>query len=517
MTVATTGLASVRMPARLFWLWVAWLVALLVMFRDTGASMVSIWWHSETFMHAFLVPPISAWLAWRLRDELARLPSAPQPWALVPLAGAALLWLAGELATVQSASQLALVTMLVLTVPVCFGLRVAKALIFPLAFLYFSVPFGEFLVPMLMELTADFTVLAVQQSGVPVYREGLSFVIPSGRWSVVEACSGIRYLIASFMVGSLYAYLNYRSPGRRLVFAVVSLIVPVLANWVRAYLIVMLGHHSGNQLAVGVDHLVYGWVFFGIVIGLMFAIGARWAEPDGAPDTSASLENAPPEWVPRSAWRAVAAGVLLCLAPIGYLAHLVASPDGAAPVVEAPQALAGGWQLAADRPEFQPDFTAPRAVWSGRFRRGSQSVSVWIGYYRHQGDGHKLVSSVNRLVDPKDEHWSLTAQSSRLVPAARDAVAWRTAVLRPTNLMASPSGASVAREVWQTYWVGGRLTPSDARAKLWTAWNQLLGRGDDGVAILIHADGEDAAGLGAFAEVFVPAILPVLERASAAD
>jgi len=39
--------------------------------------------------------------------------------------------------------------------------------------------------------------------------------------------------------------------------------VPIIANWLRAYMIVMIGHLSGNKLAVGVDHLIYGWLFFG--------------------------------------------------------------------------------------------------------------------------------------------------------------------------------------------------------------------------------------------------------------
>ena len=82
---------------------------------------------------------------------------------------------------------------------------------FPLGFLFFAVPIGDFMLPQLMEWTADFTVLALRLSGVPVYREGLQFIIPSGAWSVVEACSGIRYMIASVTVGCLFAYLSYRA------------------------------------------------------------------------------------------------------------------------------------------------------------------------------------------------------------------------------------------------------------------------------------------------------------------
>lgn len=40
---------------------------------------------------------------------------------------------------------------------------------------------------------------------------GLIFTLTSGNWSVVEGCSGLRYLISSFTLGAVYAYLNYTS------------------------------------------------------------------------------------------------------------------------------------------------------------------------------------------------------------------------------------------------------------------------------------------------------------------
>ncbi len=120
------------------------------------------------------------------------------------------------------------------------GIEVARTILFPLLFLFFAVPFGEFMLPTMMEWTADFTVAALRFSGMPVFREGQHFVIPSGNWSVIDECSGVRYVIASFMVGSLFAYLNYRSYTKRVVFMVVALALPMLANWLRAYMIVML-------------------------------------------------------------------------------------------------------------------------------------------------------------------------------------------------------------------------------------------------------------------------------------
>jgi exosortase A len=185
------------------------LAALIVLYRDTAESMVTIWSRSDTFAHAFLVPPIVAWLIWRRRDRLAAVSPRPVGWVLLLMAGVSFLWLLGELAAANSVTQLAFTALLVLSVPAVAGIAATRAMLFPLAFLFFAVPIGEFLLPQLMEWTADFTVFALRLSGVPVYREGLRFVIPSGTWSVVEACSGVRYLLASGMVGTLFAYLNF--------------------------------------------------------------------------------------------------------------------------------------------------------------------------------------------------------------------------------------------------------------------------------------------------------------------
>ena len=187
-----------------------------------------------------------------------------------------------NLAGVLVVEQFALIAMIPTLVWTLLGLEVAWSIAFPLAFLFFAVPVGEALIPPMMEFTADFTVMALQLTGIPVYREGLFFTIPSGEWSVVEGCSGLRYLIASFTLGTLYGYLTYRSTARRIVFAALAVVVPIIANGLRAYMIVMIAHLSDMRLALGVDHYIYGWVFFGLVMLLLFWIGSFWRE-DEAP------------------------------------------------------------------------------------------------------------------------------------------------------------------------------------------------------------------------------------------
>jgi len=510
MSTATQRLFPVVAPPwRLPTLVTALLVlALLVCFRDTAMSMVAIWDRSGNFTHCFVVPPISLWLIWQRRDQLQRLTPTPQPWVLLPMLLVAVAWQLGDMVAVNTVVHFALVAMVVLAVPAVMGWAVARALLFPLAFLFFAVPFGEFLTPVLMRYTADFTVAALQFSGVPVFREGQQFTIPTGRWSVIEACSGIRYLMASFMVGSLFAYLNYRSARRRIVFVLLSLVVPVLANWMRAYLIVMLGHLSGNRLATGVDHIVYGWVFFGIVITALFFIGARWSEPDTplaplSPAASGAAPFALRTGAAPAAW--VAALALLLTQLPGWLLPAVPPAATARPVLALPDSL-GAWQPAAQPQAWAPSFVEPTLAVSRYYRDSGRfagaGVGVYIAYYRQQNEARKLVSSVNQMVASEDQNWNAVSSGARAMSLPGvGPVSWlRTDIIST----AEASSARPRLTAWRLYWLDGAVTGQDLQAKLLQVRQRLHGRPDDSAAVVIYTDEPDPVRadrqLAAFAE-----------------
>jgi exosortase A len=462
-------------------------VAVLLLYRDSFAGMVEIWSRSDTYAHAWLVPPIVAWLVWRKRAELAAVQPRPLPWLLLPLLLAGAAWLLGDLGRVNALTHAAAVALLVLVVPLVLGARVARVLAFPLLFAFFMVPVGDFLLPLFMEWTADFTVFAVAASGVPVYREGLQFIIPSGSWSVVEACSGVRYLIASLMVGTLFAYLNYRSWQRRLAFCLVALVLPIVANWLRAYMIVMIGHLSGNTLAVGVDHLIYGWLFFGVVIGLMFFIGARWA--DAPVGTAGATQPRPATAAAPGAGRqplvaALAAAAVLALPPL-------AAWRAEASIATAPVALA--------LPELAPAPTEPVAeltpVFVGAAAQAQASfaaqdgmgVAVHVAYYRRQGREGKLISSVNVLVRSDDHRWNPVAQRIDAIPVGADTLQLRRTTLASTGLAGS-SATQRRLEVAQVYWIDDRFTASPRTGALLGVLGRLAGRGDDAAMVTFVTD-----------------------------
>jgi exosortase A len=493
LAAAVVGIAMVWVAA---WYW------------DTARAMTETWQNSTTYTHGFLVVPISAWLIWRERVRLARLRPHHDLRVLPLLAAPGAAWLLANLAGVRVVEQFALVLMIVVLVWALLGPMVARALAFPLLFLLFAVPVGDFLLPALMEYTAQFTVLALHATGVPVYREGMSITVPSGNWSVVEAGSGLRYLIACVTGGVLFAYLRYRSLGRRLVFIAAAVVVPVVANWLRAYVIVMISEVSGGKIAAGVDHLLYGWIFFAMVTLLLFGIASVWREDSQSNDAAQVVPAShggraptPSRWL--SAALATSAAIAVWPAAAWHLEGGPAKPPSALAVPDA-----GEWRIEPARiTDWTPHFAAPSVV-QQTYAKGADRVALYIAYYRDQRRGAELVSSMNTLAASEDA-WRVTEEFLRpVVVAGEDLVPIESHLRRqPTRLVA-----------WRWYWVDGTRTTSPYRAKLLQLRSQLRGRGDDAAVVVIYTgvdqqSSEGAAVLHDFAAAALPQITQVLDDA----
>jgi exosortase A len=345
-----------------------------VAFFPAWRELVNLWFQTESYAHGPMVPAICAWLIWRLRTSI-NTQLQPSTWWLGALGiiACALVWLIGDVLQISALRHFALMGTLICAAAACFGRAVFTALFFPITFLLFAVPFGEFLIEPMMDQTADAVVVALQWTGIPVYQEARRLVIPSGSWAVVEACAGTRYLIASVMLGALFAYLFFRSWKRRVAFMIAAIAVPVIANWIRAYLIVMIGHLSNNKYGLGADHVMFGWVFFGAFIFAMFSIGARWREDhDDAPQFS--VKTAQKTLEPGRSLRAriaapIAAAVVSACVPFAAAKMTM----GADVIALAPLVSAADWRNEPGQ-DWQPDFSGERGKVAGSFRSNSGSV-----------------------------------------------------------------------------------------------------------------------------------------------
>lgn len=499
--------ATCATRSRQRWLGAAVLVycaGTLLIFAETLISMVTIWMRSQTFAHGFLILPISLWLLWRQRAQFSRVSAHPQPRAAALVVGGGLVWHVAGLVDVQLIQQLALVAMLISGVWTIIGTELTRRAAFPLAFLFLAVPMGTGLIPPLMEITAHTTEFMVRATGIPVYREGMYLALPSGNWSVIEECSGVRYLIASVTLGLLFAYLTYTSFWRRLLFVLLAVVIPIGANSLRAYGVVMLGHMSDMQLATGNDHLIYGWVFFGLVMALFFWIGGFWQQkpaPHAAPPGPATLAR------PASAmlW------ALLTLAGAGLwpaLAQVVnGSPAGVNfDPLQAP-AAAPSWQ-AVQLPDWRWEPVpggADRQL--NQLYRATQPVGLFLRQYLQPTPGTELVNTDTDLWRPDRTVWKVLHRQNHTITLDRTMAVDEVTVMSPQQKLL----------VWSWYRVDGRNTANPYSAKLLEARQQIVTGQRYGTRLFIATPiGTDAAAARTTLQAFISAHRTAIDATLAA-
>ncbi|MBB5369818.1 exosortase A [Janthinobacterium sp. K2Li3] len=475
----------------------AMLLAVLLLYHATFWTMLEIWSRSQTFAHGFLIVPISIWLAWRQRARLAVLPPQASLTGLLLLAGCGLAWLLANAANVQVVEQYAATAMLPACVWAILGWPAVRLLAFPLAYLFLAVPFGEVFIEPLIDFTASFTVAALQLTGIPVFRDGSNFYLPSGSWSVVEACSGLRYLIASLALGALFAHLNCHSRGRRLAVMAAALVVPIIANGVRAYLIVMLGHLSNMRLAVGIDHLVYGWLFFGLVALVLFWCATRWRErPLAAATATPTVASRP----------AASIRVLLASLAIAALWPGLAwlhRDEAAAAMPAAPLALAAppGWQKLEAPPAWRAPVAGHPLQWLASYRQETGKVNLQLSWFARQAPDAELLT---HQAQPYGETWSLLQHQKRTIKVGGRGLTVREAML-------GHGGERML--VWRFYRQGGVTTANPVLVKLLLARGKLLGTRQDGADLIVStAYDELAPPPRPQLQAFLQAALPMIEQ-----
>ena len=441
-------------------------LAVVLIFRRDAADMTEIWWNSSTFNHCLLIGPIIGWLVWQRMPQLRELRAVAWWVGLVPVAAGGLCWLLGEAGGVAFARQLGLVLMLQGAAIACLGKAVSRGLAFPIFYAFFLVPLGEEVVPALQTFTAEMATWLLGLSGVPAHLEGVFITTPAAYFEVAEACAGAKFLIAMVALGTLVANVCFRSWPRRIAFLAVSIIVPVLANGVRAWGTVYVAQSAGVDFAAGFDHVVYGGIFFAIVIALILAlswrsfdrgVNDRWFEPSALPANR-------PQPLPAIA----AATIVLAALPMVWSA--AASASGTRPV-SASFTLPDvpGWQRVEPVADWRPTFAGADLYRIARYRDAQgREVDLALAVYARQSEGRELIAFGNGAAGGR---WAWTAE----LPAPSNGRAERIA------------SHGLARDVVSFYRIGHVLSGSGARVKLETMRVRLLGGPQRAVAVLVSA------------------------------
>lgn len=439
-------------------------------------------------------------MIWTKRQQLSALSPATSWYGILIVFISILLWLLAKTISVQVVTQIALLGMVWGVVLGLLGTQVVKCILFPLAFLFFAVPIGEVFIPALMELTASFTVNALKLTGFPVYWEGMLFSIPSGNFEVAKACSGIRYLFATVMLGSLFAYLNYNRYWKRLLFITISLVLPVIANGLRAYGIVLIAHYSNMEYATGIDHFIYGWIFFGIVIFILFYVGGVWRDTN----TAQAGETYAVNDIPRSRSNIVLVAIpfLVMSGPIWQAVDKFSDNENQVSGILAAPHENGEWHFYDGKTaKWSPDFKGATQNIRTVYRNNKHAIQLYIADYSFEKQNAELINQINRFYDIKK--WSQIGGKQISVTVGDDvSIELQQILIR--------SGEH-KRMLWYWYDIDGYTTGSEYKVKLKQAWNRLSGSNHGGAAILLVCDFTDqqemvTIGMNSFVRAMYPAI-----------
>lgn len=440
------------------------ILAWALVYQDALIGMEAIWSRSDTFAHGYFILPISLWLLWRNKSYLLASSVEPSWLALPPLAISLFVGLFAYSADINVLGQLSAVTSLIFLLWVLIGNKLAWHYKFPLAYLLFAVPMGENLIPWLQDVTAWFTVLFLKLNGIPVYVDGLYIQIPTGMFEVAVACSGIRYLIASAAVGALYGHLTYQKIHKQIIFFVFALLLPILANGIRAYGIVAIAYYSDMKYATGADHLVYGWLFFGLIIMLMFWVGGFFADKLDDVNSKDPYENPKLDKHLTLSFYSVHGASAFLFAFTLYLSQAIPSVD---------------------LPEIsQSSETKVNSSWGIKFKDSLESsqytnvqgVEVFHAVYANKQSSGEMISSKNAMYE--QDRWTVIATKELVIKG------------RPVMLVHLRNIVGVSRSYLYQFKVGDFYTVNKSKAKLIQAWNSLSRQSDYSEVRAISIAGE---------------------------
>lgn len=163
-------------------------------------------------------------------------------------------------------AQIALLSILLLFLASCYSLMTLRHLLIPCGVLIFALPVWGILNGPLVEISAAVVGKLARLSGLTVLMDGNNIFIPYGRLYIDDGCSGLRYFVIALLMAYLISYLNHYRIKQTLIAMAVAMLLALLTNWLRIFLLVVIGYQTEMKSSLMEDHEFFGWVLFALVM-----------------------------------------------------------------------------------------------------------------------------------------------------------------------------------------------------------------------------------------------------------
>ncbi|HUB86985.1 MAG TPA: exosortase/archaeosortase family protein [Verrucomicrobiae bacterium] len=233
--------------------------------------------------HGNLIPFLVVGIFWWKRQELLALPLKIWLPGLFILLFALALHIFGFLVQQPYFSIVALFTGIFGLMGLAWGRDWLRHGFFPFWLFIFSIPLGEhgqIITFPLQQAVSWLTEKCAHGLGIDVLRNGTQLFDPSGKYAyeVAAACSGIRSLVAIFLLAAVYGFIIFRSPWKRIFLLALAPPFAVIGNLLRMLLIILAATIGGQRAG---DFVHENWLislipYIPAIAG--FLLIGRWLE-----------------------------------------------------------------------------------------------------------------------------------------------------------------------------------------------------------------------------------------------
>ena len=134
--------------------------------------------------------------------------------------------------------------------------------LFPiLGLLFFAIPSGDVLLPILRTATVKSIEMFAHIAGLPYSVDGFVIFIGTYRYIVVDACSGLSYVTLAAFLSYSFGLLLYRSLLKIVALTLLGAGFGLIANTVRVNSIILVDWFRSSQMDLILALACNGWAF----------------------------------------------------------------------------------------------------------------------------------------------------------------------------------------------------------------------------------------------------------------
>ena len=253
-------------------------VLFLLLYAPLYPSLVQTWLEDSNNSHGLLIPAVSLYLVWLLKDRLKAEEPRNSFVGLVLLAFSLLAFFVSYVGDLAFPARITMITTLTGLVLFNYGWGVFRIVLFPILFLLFMVPVPDTLLGLvgfpLQLFVSNVSARLIDFYGLPVYVEGNLLHFARYSFEVTEACSGIRSLVSFLAIGALFAYLEGGTWWKSVVLALSTVPLAIVVNLTRVTGTGIVANYFGPKVAQGFLHDFSGFAVFGC--GILLIMGEAW-------------------------------------------------------------------------------------------------------------------------------------------------------------------------------------------------------------------------------------------------